>query len=187
MPVLRSAVIDIVIFLSDVEETGRPQPGCRPAGASEHAHCVNAAAHIGHFGAIKPEFQSQTPAGITSACSVYRPFQDRKSTVAAHRRKHPLRLEHAGLDRADRDQPAARGGAGFLGLDRRVAAADDDRIAEPDAVAASSVTRDLRQAFERCAGVDQQASSAAKSVAGRRLAVQLSGIAAAAPPRARRA
>jgi hypothetical protein len=30
---LRGAVIDIVLFLSDLAETGRLEPGCRPAEA----------------------------------------------------------------------------------------------------------------------------------------------------------
>jgi hypothetical protein len=48
---LRSAVIDIVLFLSRMEETGRLEPGCRPAKASaKHARFRDVAAHIGYLG-----------------------------------------------------------------------------------------------------------------------------------------
>ena len=60
------------------------------------------------------------------------------------------------LDGADGDQLAARGGAGFLGFHRRVAAADDDRIAEPDLGRRIVADGDLRQAVERGRRVDQK-------------------------------
>ena len=117
-----SAVIDIGCFLS-VEGTGRPQPGCRPAGVSEtrrrnHANLHlwrDAAAHIGEF-------------RIKSQRAFVGSFSRPLCRLAC---ENPLRLEHAGLDCADRHQPAARRGAGFVGLQRRVAAAQDDGIAEP--------------------------------------------------------
>src|SRR5690606_15876397 len=86
-----------------------------------------------------------------------RPAAERPAKSApVSAREDALGPEHARLDGADGDQAAMDEGAGLVGLDRRVAAAHDHRIAETDARGRVVADGDLRQAVERGAGVEQQ-------------------------------
>src|SRR5690606_28918374 len=70
--------------------------------------------------------------------------------------KDALGLEHAVFDGPDGNEPAAGGGAGLFRLDRRVAAAHDDRIAEPELGRRIVADRNLREAVQGSHRIDEK-------------------------------
>ena len=126
-------------------ETGRLQPGCRPAEADAHDAWRHAAAHIVQF-CRKSQQHLRCTALLAHSSTAFIQWEGTGSRLAD---EDALRPEHSGLDSADSDQPAARGGTGLLRLDRSVAATDDYRIAKPDPLGSVVRERDLRQTVER--------------------------------------
>src|SRR5690242_17470990 len=80
----------------------------------------------------------------------------RKSASSSRRSggKDPFGPEHAGLDRADRDEPAMRRDTGLCRLDRSVAATQDDWISRADTTGRIVADFHLRKAIERRHRVD---------------------------------
>ena len=69
--------------------------------------------------------------------------------------EHTLRSKFAFCHFTDRDEFAPRGRVHFGGRQRRVPAAQDDRVAHPEPMRLIVAHRNMRQVGKRLAGIDQ--------------------------------